>query len=322
MLVEYLFYIVTFIATAGLSVIGILTAYQLYHSGKQPAFLILLYQQIFLISFFTNSIWGNIVLREIISDIQISQALAVKLAIFIPVLGFPFLIVCWFMLLKFVFLISRKRYSDYRLLLVLLVIVSISILIVFLVHKGVIHTAGDPDLFIIRLFLITNFLIHLILFFAFRKSKRNYEEFNHVCFGFKQFLMYFSGVVIYTVLLSFFNVFGFISICFSILILFAVSISIPVLVKMYFRIQSVEAVENMQIVGFDEFCLQYEISKREAEIVKEICTGKSNKNIAETLFISLQTVKDHTHHIYTKTGVNSRMQLSNLVREKTGEAYK
>jgi DNA-binding CsgD family transcriptional regulator len=223
------------------------------------------------------------------------------------------------MLLKFVFFIRRKRYSDYRLLLVLWVIVSIAILMVVLVQKGVIHTTGDPDLFIIRLFLITNLLIHLFLFFAFRKSKRNYEEFNHVCFGFKHFMIYFSGVAIYTVILSFFNVFGFISICFSILILFAVSISIPVLVKLNFRNQSVEVVENIRNPGFDEFCLRFEISKREAEIIREICSGKSNKAIAEKLFITLQTVKDHTHHIYTKTEVSSRMQLANLVREKTGE---
>ena len=62
----------------------------------------------------------------------------------------------------------------------------------------------------------------------------------------------------------------------------------------------------------------YEISKREAEIVLEICTGKTNKAISEKLFITLQTVKDQNHRIFTKTGVKSRIQLTNLVREKTG----
>ena len=71
-------------------------------------------------------------------------------------------------------------------------------------------------------------------------------------------------------------------------------------------------------MDFGSFCEFYEITKREAEIVLEICTGKTNKTISEKLFITLQTVKDHTHHIYTKTGINSRVQLSNLVREKTG----
>jgi len=35
----------------------------------------------------------------------------------------------------------------------------------------------------------------------------------------------------------------------------------------------------------------------------------------------LQTVKDHNHHIFIKTGVKSRVQLSNLVREKTGAKF-
>ena len=71
-------------------------------------------------------------------------------------------------------------------------------------------------------------------------------------------------------------------------------------------------------IDFITFCKLYEISKRESEIMLEICSGKSNKAISEKLFITIQTVKDHNHRIYTKTGVKSRVQLSNLVREKTG----
>lgn len=54
---------------------------------------------------------------------------------------------------------------------------------------------------------------------------------------------------------------------------------------------------------------QHGITKRERQIVREICTGKTNREIAETLFISLQTVKDHTHRIYSKLGISSRIQL-------------
>lgn len=68
--------------------------------------------------------------------------------------------------------------------------------------------------------------------------------------------------------------------------------------------------------SFDGFCRQYEISKREAEIIVEISRGKTNKAIAESLFITIQTVKDHAHRIYTKTGVKNRVQLTNMVRER------
>jgi len=67
--------------------------------------------------------------------------------------------------------------------------------------------------------------------------------------------------------------------------------------------------------SLEEFCKKYEVSPRETDIVREICNGLSNKEISDKLFISLQTVKDHTHRIYIKTNVKSRVQLIYLVRE-------
>ncbi|MDA3822091.1 MAG: LuxR C-terminal-related transcriptional regulator, partial [Bacteroidales bacterium] len=59
--------------------------------------------------------------------------------------------------------------------------------------------------------------------------------------------------------------------------------------------------------------VKYEISKRETEIVELICKGMSNQEISNSLFISLQTVKDHVYRIFLKTGVKNRVQLTNLV---------
>lgn len=58
----------------------------------------------------------------------------------------------------------------------------------------------------------------------------------------------------------------------------------------------------------------YGITPREREIVELICRGKRNKEIADELFISLQTVKDHNYRIYKKLGVKNRVQLVNLAR--------
>ena len=58
---------------------------------------------------------------------------------------------------------------------------------------------------------------------------------------------------------------------------------------------------------------KYSITKREKDIVEAICKGMTNQQIADELFISLQTVKDHTHRIYSKIGINSRMKLVQLV---------
>lgn len=59
---------------------------------------------------------------------------------------------------------------------------------------------------------------------------------------------------------------------------------------------------------------KYNISPREQEIIRLISRGKSNKEIADVLFISLQTVKHHTHSIYRKLNVKNRVQLSNFFR--------
>ena len=78
------------------------------------------------------------------------------------------------------------------------------------------------------------------------------------------------------------------------------------------RITSYNVCYTKLLRNFDAFCDLYEISKREAEIVTEICNGLTNKAIADKLFITLQTVKDHNHRIFTKTGVKSRVQLTRI----------
>lgn len=60
---------------------------------------------------------------------------------------------------------------------------------------------------------------------------------------------------------------------------------------------------------------KYQISKRELEIIHLVCAGKSNQEIADTLFISLGTVKNHLYNIYAKIGIKNRTQLAKLFQE-------
>lgn len=55
------------------------------------------------------------------------------------------------------------------------------------------------------------------------------------------------------------------------------------------------------------------LTKREREVAELICLGHSNADIAKMLFISENTVKDHTKKIYPKMGVHSRLELAALV---------
>jgi LuxR family maltose regulon positive regulatory protein len=50
------------------------------------------------------------------------------------------------------------------------------------------------------------------------------------------------------------------------------------------------------------------LTRREVEILQLICAGYSNREIAERLSVTLNTVKKHTSHIYGKLDVKSRTQ--------------
>jgi DNA-binding NarL/FixJ family response regulator len=48
------------------------------------------------------------------------------------------------------------------------------------------------------------------------------------------------------------------------------------------------------------------LSTREVEVLRLLATGKTNRVIAEELFISEKTVASHVSHIFTKLGLSSR----------------
>jgi len=53
---------------------------------------------------------------------------------------------------------------------------------------------------------------------------------------------------------------------------------------------------------------RYDLTKREIEILNNLVDGLDNKQIADKLFISIQTVRNHIRHIYEKLQVHSKSQ--------------
>lgn len=58
-----------------------------------------------------------------------------------------------------------------------------------------------------------------------------------------------------------------------------------------------------------QFITNNGITKREVDIIQMTMHGYRNARIANELFISVKTVKNHLYHIYHKVGVGNRMEL-------------
>lgn len=59
------------------------------------------------------------------------------------------------------------------------------------------------------------------------------------------------------------------------------------------------------------------LSEREMEVLQLLSEGYSNKEIADRLFVSLNTIKTHLSNIYSKMGVNRRTQAVQKARQFT-----
>lgn len=73
--------------------------------------------------------------------------------------------------------------------------------------------------------------------------------------------------------------------------------------------------DSGELISAERLQTQFDITSREREVLMLVCEGRTNQEIADRLFISLQTVKDHVSRIYRKTGVRNRVQLISLLKE-------
>lgn len=66
----------------------------------------------------------------------------------------------------------------------------------------------------------------------------------------------------------------------------------------------------------DQIAEIHKLTVREKEVLELVYEGYTNPDIAEALFISINTVKKHIRNLYEKMGVNSRMETVHLVNAR------
>lgn len=59
------------------------------------------------------------------------------------------------------------------------------------------------------------------------------------------------------------------------------------------------------------------LTPAELDVVRLVCEGLGNKEVAARLFVSPRTVQAHLSHVYTKLGISTRVQLANSARART-----
>ncbi len=67
-------------------------------------------------------------------------------------------------------------------------------------------------------------------------------------------------------------------------------------------------IARMVVQSFQSQSKTGALSPREKEVLSELCNGKSYKKVAETLFISQDTVRTHIRNIYRKLEVHSKAE--------------
>jgi DNA-binding CsgD family transcriptional regulator len=306
-MLNYLVYLI-FILSVALAAGGVVLTSRLRNRYHHEIFSTMLYFQVFIFTFGFYGIWGQVVIKAFLSE-YISAEILTRFSDIAMLLGLPFLVFAWLMLIQFSLGISGRKRSNLFILFFLLLNFSIIIGVGYLIAKtNEIKPVSLIKNYFILMHFIYSLLSSLLIIFP-GKGKSIIHNYDSRRIGSGIFL----AMLFQCVPLLFYNQQPYIAVIFT-MTFFAGNTFLPIYLN-YATMFTVFASEPERAYSFEEFCSKYEVSPRETDIVREICNGLSNKEISEKLFISLQTVKDHTHRIYIKTNVKSRVQLIYLVKE-------
>ena len=311
-MLHYLVYLI-FILSVALAAGGVVLSLRLRERYRHEIFSTLLYFQIFIFTFGFYGIWGQVVINAFLAT-YISSELLARFSEISMLLGLPFLVFAWLMLVKLSLGISGRKNNAWFVFWFLLFNISTIILVGYFIAKTneVKPISLIKYYFIIMNFLYT-FLVSSFILFQRKGSSIIKNKDRKIISASMVFIMLSQCVP-----LLFNTSEPYIAIIF-IFTFFAGNTYLPVYLN-YGTVLSVPTEELKKDLSLEEFCRKFEVSPRETDIIREICNGLSNQEISDKLFISLQTVKDHSHRIYMKTNVKSRVQLINLVKDLTKTA--
>lgn len=272
---------------------------------------------VFLYIFGTYSLAGSGILEFLLNRMEVDPEVIHSSRIYAIFLGIPFLGLSHFMFLKSVREFFNKKQSTLFILLYFAAILAAFVLYgIYMVKSN--YSAGGTTLDMVSLqrqvFCGFMILVYLWAFLSILLWSRKLAPMG------KKFIMPFGASYLLFMVLSVVLTFIQALLPYSqhLFILIFLSLHLVPIFLLNLYLDKTSETENDQKddyeTRFSRFVEKHEISKRESEVVRLICQGNSNQEISDALFISLQTVKDHTHRIFVKTGVRNRVQLTNMIR--------
>ncbi|MBO0439698.1 helix-turn-helix transcriptional regulator [Candidatus Enterococcus ikei] len=84
------------------------------------------------------------------------------------------------------------------------------------------------------------------------------------------------------------------------------------LIKFFMQRIHIKPVTALSFDLFENFCSEFHLTKREKDILAELLNNMTYQEIADKLYISIGTVKAHSHNIFSKTEVNRKDDLVKL----------
>jgi len=300
--------IAAFLFCAAFAAGSILLALRLMKIHDQPFVRALLYYIIFSFTFGIYSIWGQFVISFIATP-DLSPAAISSISIFALLFGLPFFVFSWLMLLRFSSGAAGKNFPA--VLTITFLTLNFGLIIALGILAG--ETSYIKALPYIKYYYAGASLLCSLTSTAIIISRSNsmpplntYDRFNLSA-------ILLTGVISQGLALLLIKEQILMALVVAFL-LFGFTAAIPVYLNYFAVFRATKPAKPLVASSMVSFMRDFDISPREADIIREICCGLSNQEIADKLFISLQTVKDHTHRIYIKTNVRNRMQLMTRVK--------
>ena len=314
--------IISFSICAGLY--AILITYQLHKKYRLNYLSTYLYFQIFINVFGIYGILGQVITKNILQQQESSFQTIETIGHFFSFLGLPFLILAWYMFIRLCREIIEKKLSRtfnlsyFSALFFIFLVYGIVIILFNLLNFGDEQYAFFSSA-VIFLYVIIEVLVLVIalsqLLLHAKKIKDEKKQKAAQTFAYLNLLIYLASIILF-LLASQISKLALI----YLLVFFSGNIPPVLYWRAYLRKYFIApALQITGILAMKQFLDEYKISKREEEVIQQLCEGKTNKEISETLFISLQTVKDHIYRIYQKTDVKNRVQLINLIQSYRNE---